>query len=149
MNQDFHSAYDTAQKNGISSREAEARGLLSCANILEAARQPGCSRQEFGDAIRHNQRLWTFFQVSLCEPENPLPHDLKVLLFNLSCYVDKVSFRAISERNPDLLRGLININRTLASGLTKQVEGTAIALQETMTPSAPPEGMITSISTTA
>lgn len=119
MNQNLHAAYASSQQVGESIRETEARALLNCANRLEAARDPQVSREEFGNAIRHNQKLWTFFQVCLCEPDNQLPRDLKILLLNLSKYVDKTSFRAVTEDNRGLLASLININRTIAVGLAK------------------------------
>lgn len=121
MSQEYHSAYQTHQRADETVRETEARALLSCASKLEAVRSNNVSREEFGNAVRHNQELWTIFQVCLCEPDNKLPRDLKVLLLNLSRYVDKVSFRAVSENNPTLLRSLISINRTIAAGLAKKV----------------------------
>lgn len=113
------SAYGSYQRTGETIRETEAHALLSCASKLEAARDPSISRADFGSAIRHNQKLWTFFQVCLCEPDNALPRDLKVLLLNLSRYVDKTSFRAVKEDNRQLLNSLVNINRTIAAGLAK------------------------------
>jgi len=120
MNQELHSAYQARQRSEETIRETEAHALLSCASRLEAVRNNESSREEFGNAVRHNQELWTVFQVCLCEPDNPLPRDLKILLLNLSRYVDKVSFRALTENKPELLRSLININRTIAAGLAKK-----------------------------
>ncbi len=119
MNTQLHNTYQTHQRQDETLRETEAHALLSCASRLEAARQPDSSKEEFGEALRHNQHLWTIFQAGICDPENQLPRDLKVLLLNLSRYVDKVTFRALAETNRNLLRSLININRTLASGLRK------------------------------
>lgn len=147
MNQNVHTAYQTHQKNVETVREAEARALLNCANRLEVARAKDCSKHEFGAAIRLNQKLWTVFQVSLCEPDNKLPRDLKILLLNLSRYVDKVSFRAISEGNPDLLRSLININRTIATGLAKKTEETESAKHPLAAPSE--DGASLSVTTIA
>ncbi|MDD3181247.1 MAG: flagellar biosynthesis regulator FlaF [Alphaproteobacteria bacterium] len=123
MSQDKVAAYSTHQRQDETVRETEAHALLSCASRLETARQPDCSKEFFTDALHHNQQLWTLFQACLCDPENPLPRDLKTLLLNLSCYVDKVTFRAMSERNTDLLSGLISINRTIAAGLRQKPEG--------------------------
>lgn len=117
MTQNYHQAYTNHQRTDETVRETEAHALLSCASRLEAARKPDCGRDFFYDALRHNQQLWTLFQACLCDPENPLPRDLKNLLLNLSCYVDKVTLRALSEGNHDILRSLISINRTIAAGL--------------------------------
>ena len=73
----------------------------------------------YNDAISHNQRLWTIFQVALVDPQNALPQDLKITLLNLSRYVDKTSFRAIGKFNPEAIDSLININRIIAAGLNK------------------------------
>ncbi len=120
------STYTSTQKEGESLREIESRALLNCANkIHQAQKQPG-NCELYIDAIKLNQRLWTVFQVSLCEPDNPLPRDLKVTLLNLSRFVDKVSLRALTEYNPELLNSLIEINRNIAAGLSvKNLDATA------------------------
>jgi flagellar protein FlaF len=116
-------AYSAHQRADETVRETEAHALLSCAGRLEAARAEGASMESYIDAIKHNQQLWTIFQVCLCEPDNPLPRDLKILLLNISRYIDKASIRALSHFEPDLLKGLISINRNIAAGLSVKVEG--------------------------
>lgn len=143
MNQDLLNAYSAHQRSDETVRDTEAHALLSCASKLETVRQEGTSREAFGEAVRHNQKLWTIFQISLCEPDNPLPRDLKILLLNLSRYVDKVSFRAVSENNPNLLGSLININRTIAKGLTQKPES-QVAAPAPQEPSSLPASVITS-----
>jgi flagellar protein FlaF len=114
-------AYSSHQRGKEDARETDARALLSCASRLKAAIEDGGKDMKaYGDAIRHNQRLWTIFQVALCDPENPLPQHLKVTLLNLSRYVDRVSFRAVTSFQPQLLTDLIEINRSIAAGLTKK-----------------------------
>jgi len=113
-----HETYTAHQRSDESIRETEARALLSCANRLENARRPDCPREEFVAAVRHNQQLWTLFQSCLCEPDNPLPDDLKIILLNISRYVDKASFRAIGDGDAGVLPGLISINRNIAAGLS-------------------------------
>lgn len=115
---DQHSAYTSHQRGGESVRETDARALLSCASRLEIARRPDCNKEDYVEAVKRNQQLWTVFQICLTEPDNQLPHDLKMLLLNISRYVDKVSFRAMTEHNTDLLVSLININRQIAAGLS-------------------------------
>ncbi len=111
-------AYSTNQRGQESSRQTDARALLSCASRLKAALDNGgADMAAYAQAIRHNQRLWTLFQVALCDPDNALPRDLKMTLLNLSRYVDRVSFRAVSAFAPQLLNSLIDINRMIAVGL--------------------------------
>ena len=125
MNKEAFSAYNTHQRGDEDVRETEARALLSCASRLEAARQEDCSKEFFADALHHNQQLWTLFQACLCDKENELPRDLKVLLLNISAYVDKTTFRALGTRDKSLLGGLVSINRNIANGLRKKPEETA------------------------
>lgn len=103
-------------------RETEARALLNCAARLAKAQEPEAGMDFYLDAVRHNQQLWTIFQVTLCEADNPLPRDLKVTLLNLSRFVDKMSLRAQAEYTPSLLTSLIDINRHIAAGLSVKPE---------------------------
>jgi flagellar protein FlaF len=85
---------------------------------LEVARDPNCPHEVYIEAIRHNMRLWTIFQVSVADPECPLPHEVRVNLFKLSRYVDKVSFAAIARKDLEGIASLIQINRQIAAGLS-------------------------------
>jgi flagellar protein FlaF len=111
-------SYTQHQQQGESVRETEARALLNCASRLAAAQDINNGYEYYIDAIKHNQELWTLFQVMLADPQNPLPRDLKITLLNLSRYVDKVSLRASAEYSPDLLNSLIDINKQIAAGLS-------------------------------
>ncbi|MCL2468842.1 MAG: flagellar biosynthesis regulator FlaF [Alphaproteobacteria bacterium] len=122
MNKTVASAYSSHQRGEESLRETEAHALLSCASRLEAARQDSATEDALFDALRHNQQLWTLFQACLCEKDNPLPLDLKQLLLNISCYIDKTTFRAMSTNDKTLLSSLIALNRTIAAGLSKKPE---------------------------
>lgn len=115
-------AYTATQKDSESLREIEARALLNCASKIRQAQEQNGNYELYLDAIKTNQRLWTIFQVSLCEPENPLPRDLKITLLNLSRFIDKISLRAQAEYNPALLDSLIDINRNIAAGLSVRQE---------------------------
>jgi flagellar protein FlaF len=133
------------------SRDTDARALASCARRLDDARvmmQDDPKSKEnmkvYCDAIRHNQRLWTIFQVALCDPQNPLPHELKIILLNISRYVDRTSFAAIGKFTPTLIDSLIDINRIIAAGLTKQVSESSYIAPEIDLSNAPPSMLMTS-----
>jgi flagellar protein FlaF len=128
-------AYNTAQRQKETDRELESRALLTCASLLAAAQTNG-DRTQYTDALKKNQRLWTIFQVALCDPENKLPTELKAIILNLSRYVDRVSFRAIAEYTPAALSSLIDLNRALATGLSKRAEREA-DLSATQAPEVP------------
>lgn len=133
MNQQaLHDNYKGTQLNGETVRESESRALLNCASKLELVKDPKATREELGMAIKLNQRLWTVFQVSLCEPTNPLPTDLRNTLLNLSQYVDKTSFQILGNNDRDLLNSLVSINRTIAKGLSVKKEGTTPATRTEM-----------------
>jgi flagellar protein FlaF len=123
-----------AAPNG-NSRDTDSRALLACARRLDDAKklmEANPKSKEFlktyGDAIRANQRLWTIFYVSLSDPQNPLPNDLKVTLLNLNRYVNRVSFSAVGKYAPDIIDSLININRIIAAGLSKQPVGENVGM---------------------
>ena len=132
------------------SRDTDARALLACARRLDDAKALLINNPRskeylsvYADAIRHNQRLWTIFQVAIADPENPLPDHLKITLLNLSRYIDKTSFRAIGKYQPTLIDSFININRMIAAGLSKKVE------EQQATPSMPMREIPTSLTTSA
>jgi len=138
------------------SRDTDARALLSCAARIDEAKRKLMAEpksrtclKDYNDALRQNQRLWTIFQVALTDAQNPLPDNLKLILLNLSRYVDKTSFRAIGKYTPDLADSLITINRTIAAGLSKPAPQNAQGTQQTAPPpSARPE-VATSLTTSA
>jgi flagellar protein FlaF len=129
MYAEARNAYDTASRTTSSSRELEANALFKAARLLEASVQdwgaPGCGAR-LDEALRHNQKLWTFFQTELSDPANPLPRDLRSNLLSLSLFVDKRTFEAMIGDSPEKVRILIEINRHIASGLSTTVaEGAA------------------------
>lgn len=123
-----YESYKATQHEGETLRESEARALLSCANRLRRACEPDCSREDYAEAIRLNQQLWTIFQAALVEPDHAMPRDLRMLLLSLCRYIDKVSFRALAESsNPRLLKSMMEINRNIAAGLSANRDNTAKA----------------------
>jgi flagellar biosynthesis activator protein FlaF len=119
--QDKLGVYNAHQEAEIDGREIDKRALLSCASRMREALDKGAGDMKtYVEAIRHNQKLWTMFQVALCDPENLLPRDLKMTLLSLSRYIDRVSFNAITNFAPQILTSLIDINRTIAAGLAKK-----------------------------
>ena len=139
MSSDKVNLYNQNQKsqlsNNANSRETDSRALSGAAARMEEAKRLLTVDQKskealkaWGEAIRHNQRLWTVFQVAVTDINNPLPRDLRVTLLNLARYVDRVSFRIVGKFVPDQIESLININRVLAAGLNKKPTGEAIAV---------------------
>jgi flagellar protein FlaF len=142
-----------ATEEEVDGREIDRRALMSCAARMNIAlTDGGKDMPAYIDAIRHNQRLWTLFQVGLCDADNQLPRHLKVTLLNLSRYVDRVSFRAVTEFAPQLLTSLIEINRTIAIGLVKKENNdakVAARKEQQAMPLAPTSAVAGSVMTTA
>ncbi len=114
-------AYGRNQQIQMDGREIDKRALLNCANRMQASLNDGGSDiKMYQDALRQNQHLWTMFQVSLTDPDNMLNNDLKVTLLRLGGYVDRVTFAAIHQFNPEKLNSLIDINLKIAAGLAKK-----------------------------
>lgn len=130
-----YSTYAQSQMAAETMQESEARALLRCAARLEMAQQQGVAYADYCEAVRHNQRLWTFFQMSLLKEEQNLPLELSNLLKSLSLFVDRRSMRAFAEHNTKLLDVLININRQVAAGLMQQSETLAANAAKMQPPS--------------
>lgn len=120
-------SYDAAAKTTASSRELEAAALFKAARLLESCRQEWDAPDRdsrLQEALRHNQRLWSFFQGELSNPDHPMAPDVRVNLLRLSAFVDRRTFELLSHPEPDKLQALIEINRSIASGLaTRRPEG--------------------------
>jgi flagellar protein FlaF len=143
-------AYKNHQQVELDGREIDKRALLNCASKLKIALDDGGKDMKlYQEAIRHNQHLWTLFQVALTEPSNPLSQDLKLTLLRLSGYIDRVSFRAITEFLPDMINSLIDINRTIAVGLAKKPQQGQAQTQNPVAQGAPYAGAPVSVSTSA
>ena len=138
-------AYSTHQRGKEDARETDARALLEVAPacLKAAIDASGKDPKAYGDAIRHNQRLWTMFQTALCDPENQLPQHLKLTLLNLSRYIDRIQLPSAATFSPPLVTELIEINRMIAAGLTKpKNEATAAPMPETAQQAALPQSPV-------
>ena len=113
-------AYEIGAKTTASSRELEAEALFKAARLLEDCRQHWSatdSRSRLEEALKYNQRLWTFFQSELADPDNGLPVELRVNLLRISTFIDRRTFEIMARPEPAKLQALIDINRHVASGL--------------------------------
>lgn len=87
--------YQSVHKDTMSGRELEAHVLRKAAVLLKECQDTWGESGHFerlDDALRYNQRLWTFFQVELTDETSPLPKELKQDLLNLSIFIDKRTF---------------------------------------------------------
>jgi flagellar protein FlaF len=115
-----YGAYDKNIKTTESPHETDAAVLEQAAQVLHAAQTLLVAKEldhdeDFYLALNYNQRIWTVIQ-DFAAGENSLPDQLKANLISLSLFVDKQTFKAMSESDPTKLDVLININRQIAAG---------------------------------
>jgi len=116
--------YEEIQRETLEGRELEASVLLRGAQKLNRCarnwenRQTPEFREKLENAIDFNQKLWTFLQVELGNPANPLAESLRLNLLELSHFIDQRIFALLSDRGTaeDLL-AIARINEHIAEGL--------------------------------
>lgn len=112
--------YVGIQKESMSGRELEASVLTKGGLMLKACQEnwEAPDREaKMMEAIKYNQKIWSFFQAELSEPTNPLPKELRQDLLNLSIFIDKRFFEVMAYPDPEKLTAVININFNVAAGL--------------------------------
>lgn len=126
MQQNAHNAYSTMQKETISGRELEASILTRAGLMLKSVIENWDSvdrNEKLMEAIKFNQKVWSFFQAELSDPENPLPKNIREDILNLSIFIDKRLFEVIAYPEPQKLNIVIDINFNLAAGLRSKPAG--------------------------
>jgi flagellar protein FlaF len=126
MSQNPVDAYTKMQKETLSGRELEA-SVLARAGLMLKTVQENWSSPDRGDklleAVKFNQKVWSFFQAELSDPSNPLPKNLREDILNLSLYIDKRLFEILANPTPEKLSIVIDINFNIAAGLRSKAEG--------------------------
>jgi flagellar protein FlaF len=116
-------AYEAVGKAGSSSSQLEAEALFKAARVLESCQNSWSDPmrpERLREGLRHNQRLWTLFQVELENMDHPMDPTLRASLLRLARFVDQRTFDLIAVPDPEKLRLLIDINRQVAAGLANQ-----------------------------
>ncbi|HEY3308053.1 MAG TPA: flagellar biosynthesis regulator FlaF [Desulfuromonadaceae bacterium] len=120
MYQNPVNAYTNMQKEVLSGRELEA-SVLSRAGIMLKQVQENWNapdrEKKFLEAIKFNQKVWSFFQAELSDPENPLPKQLREDILNLSIFIDNRLFETLAYPDSEKLSIVIDINFNIAAGL--------------------------------
>lgn len=81
-------------------------GQLECAD----------REKKLQEALKFNQKIWSFFQAELSVPDNPLPKKLREDILSLSLFVDKRIFEIIAFPESEKLTIVIDINMNIAAG---------------------------------
>ncbi len=120
------SVYEQQSKEFMSARELEASVLSKAGLKLKQAQDKWDTPEKellLDEAVRYNQKVWSFFQSELSMPDNPLPKKLREDILNLSLFIDKRLFEVLAYPNdPSQLDIVININFNLAAGLRTNPE---------------------------
>lgn len=120
MQNDPINAYNTMQKENMSGRELEASVLSRAGLMLKQVQDnwdaPGM-QQKLMEAIKFNQKVWSFFQAELSDPENPLPKNVRQDILTLSIFIDKRLFEVMAVPDREKLSIVVDINFNLAAGL--------------------------------
>ena len=125
MQQNAANAYTTMQKETLTGRELEASVLSRAGLMLKQVKDNWDApdrEQKLMDAVKFNQKVWSFFQAELSDPENPLPKNLREDILNLSIFIDKRLFEVVAFPDPEKLSIIIDINFNIAAGLRTKVE---------------------------
>lgn len=120
MNQNPVNAYTNMQKEVLSGRELEASVLSRAGIMLKQVLENWDATdrdQKLLEAVKFNQKVWSFFQAELSDPENPLPKNLREDILNLSIFIDKRLFEVLAFPEPEKLSIIIDINFNIAAGL--------------------------------
>jgi flagellar protein FlaF len=118
-------AYTEIQKDGLSGRELEA-SVISRAGLMLKQVQDNWSApnrsEKLLEAIKFNQKVWSFFQAELADPSNPLPQKLREDILSLSLFIDKRLFEVLAFPDPEKISIVIDINFNIAAGLRTKAE---------------------------
>ena len=113
-------AYQSVEKSTLSGRNLEASVLNKAALQLQDVKSRWADddhEEALDEALKYNQRVWTFFQSEVTQADNLLPDEIKQNIMALSVFVDRRIFEVMAYPAPEKLDILININRNLAAGL--------------------------------
>lgn len=120
MQQNSVNAYTAIHKESLSGRELEASVLSRAGLMLKSVKENWGAPdrdQKLLEAIKFNQKVWSFFQAELSDPENPLPKNLREDILNLSIFIDKRLFEVMAFPDPEKLAIVIDIDFNIAAGL--------------------------------
>ena len=120
MYQKYEKLYSGSQGQQLSGRELEA-SVLTRAGLLLKQVQDSWDEPERNEklleAIRFNQKVWSFFQSELSMPDNPLPQKLREDILDLSLFVDKRLLEVMTNPEKEKIDNIVDINFNIAAGL--------------------------------
>jgi flagellar biosynthesis activator protein FlaF len=125
MSNNSYNVYRNIQKDGMSQRDLEASVLTKAGIMLKNCRDNWNAPDRdarLEEAVKYNQKVWSFFQSELSMPDNALPKKLREDILSLSLFLDKRLFEVLACPDPQKLTIAININLNLAAGLMTRTD---------------------------
>lgn len=113
-------AYESVEKATLEGRGLEAHVLTLSATMLADLRDHWDApdrESRLDEVLRHNQKVWSFFQAEVSQADNPMPREIKANILALSVFIDNRTFEIMAYPEKEKLDILIAINRNLAAGL--------------------------------
>lgn len=110
-------AYAKVSRVALPPREAEAAVLLKAANRLQALGSGAAPGPALNEALVFNQKVWTVLASAATDPANPLPHDVRNGVAQLSVYVFKTILDTMIDPTQQKIESLVSLNNHIAAGL--------------------------------
>lgn len=118
------SAYESAERESLDGRQLEAsvltaagQKLMRCERFWDRRHTPA-HQAEWEEALAYSQRLWSFLQVELSNPDHSLAPTLRRDLVRLSRFVDQTILRLYAGGTLEDLRSVTRITQEIAAGLS-------------------------------
>lgn len=113
-------------------RDVEAWALAEAARrLIDAGRNPD-NVEALRAALQLNQRLWTIFQAAMTEDDCGHPAEVRTNIAALSLLVDRETVARLIDLDVTKLGTLVEINRSVASGLSARPDAPQAPAQAPM-----------------
>ena len=114
-------AYQKTAQTGTSQRQLEATLLMKAATRLKLVQDRWETDQsDLEPAIAYNRTLWTILSTAATEHDSQLPADLKRNIALITIFIFNRSLDIQIDPKAEDLDALIDINRSIAQGLSVQ-----------------------------
>ncbi|WP_082827035.1 MULTISPECIES: flagellar biosynthesis regulator FlaF [unclassified Pseudovibrio] len=124
MYQQATQAYQQSANTSASAdpRALEAEALMKAAARLSVLQREWdtVSREERNETLIFNRTLWTIFVTEATAEYSELPLELQNNIANLALFMFNRTMEMMGGAEPEALETMININKSLASGLRGQ-----------------------------
>jgi flagellar protein FlaF len=108
-----------SQPRAMDPRSTEAWALSEASRrLVLAARITDDNGEALRTALVLNQRLWSIFQASLIDPSCEVPKDIRDNVLALSILMDRHLMQRLGDLDPDKIQPILDINRSIAEGLS-------------------------------